>query len=453
MRTYISKLETRNSKLNCGNAWVGILLLLTFIITVGLILTGEVISGIAQSKKSSRISVAQSLCDGGIEKALWKLNQTGGTYSGETNLFLETGTIDITINTISTEVKEVIVSAYVPNKNASPAPQRTVRAKLVAEPSETNVAFKYGVHLGGLGMTMSNNAVLNGNVYTAGGIECATNATIKGDAFISKNETGQYGTISNCKIGGNAEGYNITGSDVTGWIRYVGLKTGTSTGGGATQITQETLDTEVPLVNLPLSPTSIDTWKGWASDGGTYSGNYNLATGQSAALGPKKIDGNLVIDTGATLTLTGTLWVKGNVILNSGSTLNLSPTYGSKSGMIIADNPDDLLNSGYIRVNSNVAINGSGTPNTYILLLSTSQKTTTTDPAIFAGNNSNAVVYYTTEGMIEVNNNATLRAVSGGGLHLSNGAIVNYDSGLASTNFSGGPGAAWVVKEWQIVHD
>lgn len=434
-----------------GNAWVGILILLAFLLTLGLALVTDAIGTIAQSKRSSQVLVAQALCDAGIEKAVFKLNDTGGAYSGETDFDMESGVLDIDIEDLGADAKNIIVTSYVPNKSDAQI-ERIVRAKVTATTNESGVAFNYGVQAGEGGLTLSNNATLNGNVYSAGDISCGNTASITGDAFISRDSNGIYGEIDNCKIGGNAEAYNILGSSITGWGKYVGSKTGSSATGGFTQISQTQLDTDLPYIPMSITEPTIQNWESWATDGGIYNGNYSLGVGQVASLGPKKINGNLTLSSGSILTLTGVVWVKGNIILNTGSALNLSAAYGPKSGMLIADNTDDRANSGYVRIYSNVEINGSGNSSSYILILSTNQKDTISDPAIFAGNNSNAVIYYSSEGMIEVSNNANLRAVSGGGIHISNGAQVDYDTGLASTNFSGGPGGSWVVSEWQVLH-
>jgi hypothetical protein len=446
-----SKFEIRNSKLRHGNAWVGIIILLTFLTTLGLALVSDATLTIIQSKRAAQLLVAQSLCDAGVEKTVFKLNDTGGSYTGELDLNLETGIVDIEVVNLGTESKDVIVTAYVPSK-ANAVTERKVRARISATTNETGLAFNYGVQAGEGGFTLSNNAILNGNVYSAGAISCGNTASITGDAYVSRNSLGAYGEISNCKIGGNAEAYDILGSDITGWGKYVGSRNGTTADGGLTQITQSQLDDDIPFISMSITEPTIQSWESWANDGGTFSGNYTLGVGQVASIGPKKIDGNLTLSSGSVLTLTGVVWVKGNIILNAGSSLRLSPSYGPNSGLLIADQTDDRVNDGYVIVNSNVTIQGSGAASSYILIVSTNEKTDTADPAVFAGNNSDAVVYYTSQGMITVNNNAHLKAISGGGIYVANGAVIDYDSGLASANFSGGPGGSWTVTEWQILH-
>ena len=445
------KFQISNFKLKKGNAWVGIIMLLVFLTTLGLALVSNAILTMTQSKKASQVLVAQSLCDGGVEKAVFKLNDTGGSYPGETNLDMETGVIDIEVINLGAESKDVIITAYVPNKTNIQT-ERRIRARIAASINETGLAFNYGVQAGEGGFTLSNNAILNGNVYSAGDIICGNTAQITGDAFASKNSLGDYSDIDNCRIGGNAEAYNIFDSTITGWGKYVGLKTGSSATGGFTQVSQAQLDTDLPYISMSITEPTIQSWESWATDGGTFVGNYTLGVGQSATLGPKKIDGDLTLSTGSSLTLSGVVWVKGNIIFNTGATIKLSSSFGPNSGLLIADETEDRANNGYVRVSPNVTIQGSGASSSYILILSTNQKTSLADPAIYAGNNSDAVVYYTDTGMITVSNNAHLRAISGGGIYVANGAVITYDSGLANSNFSGGPGGSWVVSEWQILH-
>ena len=448
-RTPYSLLLTPYSRKR-GNAWVGIIMLLVFLTTLGLALVSNAVLTITQSKKASQVLVAQSLCDAGIEKAVFKLNDTGSGYTGETDLDMETGIVDIEVISLGADSKDVYVTAYIPNKS-NPKTERQARARIAATSNETGLAFNYAVQVGSAGVTMSNNAILNGNLYASGNLACQNNAQITGDAFLSKNITGVYGNISGCRIGGNAEAYNVTGSTIGGWAKYVGAKTGTTATGTITQITQAQLDIDVPLVALPITQNTIDSWKLWAEAGGTYNGNYTV-DGTSRTLGPQKIDGDFTVTNGGILTITGVLWVTGNLSFSNNAIIRLDPSYGPNSGMIVVDNPTDPANKGKIDVYNNVVIEGSGNPSSYIMLLSTNTGATTANPAIDVGNNSTAVVYYATEGMIEVSNNAVLRAVSGGGLYLSNGAQVQYDSGLASANFSGGPGGSWEVIEWQILH-
>ncbi len=432
----------KNISLKRGNAWVGIILLMAFLITLGLALTTDAVVTIAQSKKAAQTLVAQSLCDAGIEKAIWKLNNTGGGYIGETDLNLDTGVIDISIDNVDSENKNIYVTAYVPNKN-NPTAERTIRAKATAESNENNFAFHYGIQVGETGLFMSNNSQVLGSVYSGGDISGGNGSYIKGDVYISK-----IGGILNnvrigcsgseptpCPIAGDAHVDSIINSYIYGDAYYKNIS-------GTTVVGTSYPNNDTPeTVGMPLSENDLDQWKSWAESGGTYSGNYTLsANGVTVDLGPKKIDGNLTITNGSILNLTGAIWVTGSVSFSNNAVVKLSPTFGPSSGMIIAD--------GQIATENNVTMQGSGNPSSYIMILSTSA----VDPAIDVSNNSSSVVYYAANGFLNVANNAHVRSITGKGIRLSNGAIVEYDTGLANSNFSAGPGGSWVVTEWQIIH-
>lgn len=428
------------AKRKSGSAWVGILLLLVFITSLGLAIVVDSINTITQSKKSAQIIVAQSLCDAGIEKTIWELNKNS-SYAGEENYVLPTGEIDISI-TGDFENKNVLITSYIPNEENAKT-QRTVRARIVADNNESSFSFHYGIQVGETGLTMSNNSQVVGSVYSGGSITGGSGVYIKGDVYISKPD----GELNNvrvgcpasqggaCPINGSAHVYNLIGSYIYGDGYYTNRSSTTILG-------TATPNSPAPApISLPISDTNIDLWKSWAEKGGLYTGNYTLSGNNvSVDLGPYKIDGDLTITNGSTLNLTGVLYVTGDITFSQNAIISLDSSFGTNSGMIIAD--------GTVITSNNVQIKGSGNSASYIMILSTSSS----DPAINVANNSSSVVYYANNGFIDVANNAHIRSITGKGIRLKNGAIVEYDTGLANSNFSAGPGGSWFLKEWQVVH-
>lgn len=427
------------NKLCQGSAWAGVVILIFFIVSVGLALTSDVTGTLAKAKRANQAAVAQTLAEAGIEKAVWRVNSNSG-YIGESNLGLPTGTVDIVVENVDQVNKFVTATAFVPSK-ADPKVTRKVRVKLFADIHSSNVSFHYGVQVGSLGVIMSNNSKINGNVYTDGSIIGGNGSEISGDAIVS----GAANQIEGVRIGNDIRAHLIKSCTIVRDAYYAVLQNSSV---GRTKYPNSP---DPAPAGLPLAQTTIDQWELWAANGGIYNGDYTL-NGTSASLGPKKINGNLTVINGASLTITGTIWVTGNIVFENNSIIKLAPSFGPASSMIIADSETNKASYGKVTVSNNVIMQGSGNASSYIMIVSTNTGQTITDPAIKAGNNSSAVVYYTTTGMIEVANNASLRALSGGGLHLSNGAQINYDSGLADANFSGGPGGSWRVKEWQVLH-
>jgi hypothetical protein len=448
MSTNIGKFALKDKNKIKGNAWVGLLVLLVLMITLGLALISDVLGTITQSKRSEQVLVAQALSEAGIEKAYWKLNESGGSYIGENDLTLDTGVVDISVTNIDSENKYIDAMAYVPSKT-NPITTRKVRAKVTADFNESSVHFHYGVQVGHLGVTMSNNSAVIGNLYADGNVECGNGSQITGDAFVSGHEHDHEHEhdINHCNIGNDAKAHSVISSSVTRDLYYANSKSG-STAKKFINIHHDELPHEI---GMPISHSTITTWESWAEAGGVHEGDLSISGG-SQTLGPIRINGDLTVTNGATLTITGVVWVSGDIHFSNNAIIKLATSYGQNSGMMIADSPHDEEGHGHITVSNNVTIQGSGNPKSTIMMLSTNGGSSIDHPAITAGNNSTAVIYYASEGMVEISNNAKLRAVSGEGLHLSNGAQVQYDTGLADANFSGGPGGSWQIKEWQIVY-
>jgi hypothetical protein len=399
-----------------------------------------VLSTTVKVKKSYQNISALTLAEAGINKALWEINKAGSGYTGETNnTTLAGGAFDVVVTTSGPNQRVITATGYVPSK-ADYKSKRIIRVKVADKPSSTGVAFNYGIQAGPLGVYMSNNAVVKGNIYSQGTLHGGTNSFVTGDVIMS----GASGTIDSMKITGNAKAHTINDSQITKDAYYQVISK--STVGGTSHPNWP----DAPDIPLPFSDPTIQMWEQTAVAGGTYNSDM-IIDGTTTTLGPKKINGDLLVTNSAILTVTGTIWVTGNITFSNLATIQLTPDYGANGGLIIADNPDDRTNYGKINVDNNVTITGSGNPKSYVMLISTNLGPTISDPAIVVGNNSTAVVYYTTQGMLEVSQNAKVRAITGGGIHLSNNAIVEYDTGLASSEFSGGPGGAWAIIEWQVL--
>ncbi len=251
------------------------------------------------------------------------------------------------------------------------------------------------------------------------------------DGFFKLYLGGLTGLISGITVGtggvGNAYAHTVNNSTIAG-TNYCQVGSGNN----------KSCDTTLPdptQVAMPISDQNILDWKDLAEAGGTYSGTYAL-NASSASLGPKKITGNLTVNNGASLTINGILWVQGNLDISNNASVNLASGYGTSDGLIIVD--------GTVNIGNNASFAGSGTPGSYIMVLSTSSSVS----AITLSNNGGAVILYAANGTINLSNNAGAKSLNGRYINLSNNVVVTYESGLASTNFSSGPSGSWVVDKW-----
>lgn len=204
-------------------------------------------------------------------------------------------------------------------------------------------------------------------------------------------------------------------------------------------------------VDFPLSSAQIAQMESLAADP-SVGGTTNCPSGctiSSGQIGPRKYVGDVTID--GAVTLTGTVWVVGNLYLND--TVTLSDGYGSQSGTIITDNAANPVNSGRIIVGNGGNAIGNATPKTYIMLLSMSQTLDDDNGAIDVSNNLTAGVVFAARGSVVLKNSADLKEVTGQRIVLQNGSEVTYETGLASTVFSGGPGGSWIYERgtYQII--
>ena len=268
----------------------------------------------------------------------------------------------------------------------------------------------------------------SGKVGTFSGAWSAT-SPVGLDGYFKVYLGGQTGSISNMLIGtagtGDANAYTVTGTTVQGFLYC-------QTGSGNNKACNSSAPVPGPQP-FPVSQANIDDWKDDAAEGGTHIGNYT--TGGN--LGPRKITGDLTLSNNITLTLTGTVWVQGNLILNNNIIVNLAPGYASGSGMIIVD--------GTVSLSNNVIFNGSGTPGSYVMVVSNSYS----ESAISVGNNAGTVILYAPNGTISFSNNSGAKEAAGFKLSLGNNAVIVYETGLANVNFTSGPSGGYEVESWQ----
>src|SRR3989338_3007909 len=161
-----------------------VLIIALIFMGVMLVLMGGLLGFVSQNAKVARVSLAAEqalqLADGAVDKAVWQLNETAGSYTGETGTSFGAGTFDISVATISASLKEITVTAYVPN---SITPRATKQVKVRATIDDTTISFNYGVQVGAGGVSMGNSAQITGSVYSNGPITGALFSRVTGTAY------------------------------------------------------------------------------------------------------------------------------------------------------------------------------------------------------------------------------------------------------------------------------
>lgn len=196
----------------------------------------------------------------------------------------------------------------------------------------------------------------------------------------------------------------------------------------------------------PVSDANIADWKREAEVGGITTGNLTVGS-SGATLGPNKITGDLVVNGGGTLTLSGTVWVQGNITLTGGGKIKLSPLYAANSGIILADGIVDLIGGG--------SLTGSGVSGSYLMILTTSNcpanPTCGSSDAMKVSGGSGAVVLNAQKGVMSLSGGVSANAATAYQITASGGTTITYQNGLANMNFSSGPSGGWNVSSLKEV--
>jgi len=382
-----------------GSILIPVLVYSMILITIGSSLIAHSARNIFSVKYHYQKALALQAAEAGAEKAIWSLNEGYDLTFLSNEVIAEIPSEYEVIIEQSLNKRTIISTGYSPSKENYKEKKR-IKVFLKAGGMSQGLAFNYAVQVGDWGLNLNNNAIINGSVYSNGNIVGSRGSRINGDAYA-------FSTISSPPT-------------------IIGSK-----------------NQNQPKIAMPT--LDFESWKYFANINENPN-NGNLIISGTQNLGPRKIVGNLTVNVGSVLNLTGPLHITGNLILNSNAKITLDTSFGDNGTVIIAE--------GRIIIGNNTAITRQG-EHSFIILAS--EYSSSTEPAIIVRNNADigaesaGGVYYALNGIIEVNNNAHPVSLIGKRLVLRNNAIVNYDSGLASTIFSSGPGGGWRIVGWQLI--
>jgi len=271
-------------------------------------------------------------------------------------------------------------------------------------------------------------------------------APITGDLAFKTYLGEGISSLDSVSVGGTAKANSIVNSTITGDAYYQSISGSTVLGNSYPG------SPDPPVLNLPVSDSNITDWKNDATAGGVISGNCPGAAGCGNTMGPVKIDGNLTVGNGETLTVTGTIYITGNVDVSNNATISCAAAYGSDSCVIVAD--------GWAYFYNNVTMSGSGDPDSYLLFLSTVEgcnggaqlpQCGNGNSGIRVRNNVTGAILYTSDSMIDIENNVQITSAVGYKIKLENNAVIKYEIGVADLSFSSGPGGGWKLDNWREV--
>ena len=406
--------------------------------TVGTALTGSLFA----YGRAERITVASAkalaLAEGALDGAVSKLNQDP-SYGGETNTPLGNGMFTVTVATIDTKTKRVTATGYVPDSQ-NPTAIKSIKANIGI--NDSVISFHYGIQSGNGGFFMDNSSSVIGNVFSGGSVIGTSQNYIYGDV-ISSGSTGLvYGIHATSSVYahtiGNASEHTIIDKNAY----YYSATTNTTVSG-----TSYSNSPDQATTSLPISDEQIEEWKSEAAARDTAvcsSGAYTIDSG-SVDLGPIKIPCDLDIKNSAVVTIHGHLWVAGDIIVQNSATVKMASALGAQNVALIADNPSDQLTSSKIFVKNTATFQDSGTPGSFVFLISQNRSAEMggDEEAFSLSNSASALIAYAAHGLIPLENKVSLKAVTAYKIRLKNSARVTYDSGLPNAVFQSGPGGSW----------
>jgi hypothetical protein len=133
--------------------------------------------------------------------------------------------------------------------------------------------------------------------------------------------------------------------------------------------------------------------------------------------------------------LTGTVWVIGSVTITGGGNINLPAGYALNSETIVSDNLVTINGGGSL---------GSGNPNSYLFIVSTSASAS----AISVTGGAGAIAVDAQNGTVALSGGASLNAAVGKTITATGGTNITYQQGLASPSFQSGPSGGWTIGSW-----
>ncbi len=400
---------------------------------------------VSSYSRAERVTVASAqalaIAEGALDAATYQLNENP-SYGGETNTPLGNGMFTVTVAIIDTKTKRVTATGYVPDSQ-NPIAVKTVKADIAI--NDSTISFRYGVQAGNGGFALNNSAKIFGNVFSSGPVIGSNENDIYGDVISSGPDGWVYGVHATSSVYahtiGSSSGKKTT---VDGNAYYATTKVNTTVLG-----TSFPNSPDQPMVPLPISDEQISQWETDAEAGGTIiscdgSGNYTISS--SVTLGPKKIACNLVIKSSSgVLTVTGPLWIVGNITAQTGPKIKMDAGLGSTNVPIIADNPSNPTGSGLINVGQSTVFEGSGSPGSFVFLISQNKSAEQggSTVAITMSQGASALVAYASHGLVTLTQSVSVKEVTGYKIALSQSSTVVYDEGLPNTVFQAGPGGSW----------
>jgi hypothetical protein len=426
---------------------IAVFFFLVISLTIFLGITTPTLHQIASTKETFNSRRSLLLAEAALDDVYHRL-QKGESVGAVEVVNSAAGIATTTITTTATG-KRLVSTANVNNDI------RSIQADITLG---TGIAFHYGIQAGDGGLRLNNSSSVTGNIHASGPIIGANGNWIYGDVV----SAGASGVVYGVHATGSAYAHTIGAAGETTVIdrnAYYQTVRGSTTVAGSSY--PGTADQATS--SLPISDEQISEWEADAEAGGvlassecdSFDASGNTCTiSSNKTIGPKKVPFNLLIKSSSgILTVAGPLWVTGNVTAQTGPTIQMAPDLGGQNVPIIADDPSNRPGSGLISIGQSTTFRGSGTPGSFVFMISqnNSGETGGTLDAISMNQGASALVAYASHGQITLSQSVSVKEVTAYRIVLTQSANVTYDTGLPSTLFSGGPSGGYSMLDWKEI--
>jgi len=371
------------------------------------------------------------LAEAGTEDVLYRIKNRLNVSDSE-SVLIGSSTVSVSVSSIGSGKKEILAEGNINN---------FVRKNKIVVNQGAGADFFYGIQSGEGGFFMNNSSTVTGSVFSNGDVVGQNSNIIKGDVV----SAGPSGLIDGIHATGTARAHTIDGSVIDKDAYYQIINStvvwGTTFPGSSDQATS----------SLPISDQDIEEWKQFATTT-VISSPCPYEITSDLAIGPARIACDLKISGSPTVTLRGTIWVEGNIEIENSVVMQIDPSLGDKSLAVIADKESNRLTSSKISIENSSEFHNSGTYGSYILFISqnNSAENGGDEEAIKIKNSASGdLLVYAGHGEISIENNASLKEVTGYKITLKNSANVVYETGLGSLLFDSGVSGGWNVESWE----
>lgn len=405
--TVHSKDNSVNHQLLTLNRNGQMLVIALIFLAVVMILAASLFSRTAGFLRFGSKSISQeqalNLAEAGIERTLWKLNETAGACSDCTQEYTigTTGTFKVTIQEKTPpnpNLKTIISTGYIPN-STTPRVKQTIKVDVIVNTQGTS--FHYAIQTREGGVSMANSSLIKGNVYSNGTITGTGSSQIQGDAYA-------FGTIDDPPC------------TPPTCIEHEGEP-----------------KKDPPEINYQFwKDAAVDPTKGGQIiDCSKLPSECNISNVTKSIGYTRYINGDLTISNQAVVTLQGPIHVVGNLIVRNGSTqVILDESFGANGTVLITD--------GTVTVEQGATFNPTSAKG-YIMVV-----TTSTDPqAVQISQSGATAIFYALEGGGILSQTAKVSTLVANSLTMTQNSQLEYESGLADARFSTGPGGSWQIKK------